>query len=51
MSGYNKRTWNYDHPDCLWEEWTWWIRWPMAIIFFLYFGGALLLPLWLYLLR
>lgn len=42
---FNPKTWNYDHPICLWEEWPWWFRWPAAILAVLYFGGALLLPL------
>ncbi len=36
--------WDYEHPDCLWEEMPFYIRWPAAVLAVLYFGGALLIP-------
>jgi len=42
---YNRKTWNYDRPNCFWEEMPWFFRWPMAAFAVVYFGGAFLIPI------
>lgn len=37
--------WDYEYPTCLWEELTWWVRWPMAMGLILFFGGAIIAPI------
>ena len=36
--------WDYEYPSNLWEEITWWVRWPLAVLFGLYFLGGLIAP-------
>ena len=36
--------WNYRNPVNLWEKMPFWIRWPLAVLAIIYFGGAFLVP-------
>ena len=40
-----KNSWEYEHPTCAWESMPWFVRWPLAFLATLYFGGALLMPI------
>lgn len=40
-----KNSWEYEHPINAWESMPWFIRWPLAVMVSLYFGGAFLIGL------
>lgn len=40
-----KNAWEYEYPCNAWESMPWFVRWPLAVILILCFGGALLTPL------
>lgn len=40
--GPNTHRWDYRYPGSTWEKMPFWIRWPLAVVFAIYFGGGLL---------
>lgn len=38
----SKNSWEYEHPINAWESMPWFIRWPLAVVFFGFAGANML---------